>query len=95
VRSPTRAAANWSAEMPDRKLAPAVLRAWQPVRKDDAARAWSPAPSPLGRALSQVRPLRTSRSSRNGASGCKIAGSPKPVPSTAGVQSSMIAPLGM
>ena len=30
-----------------------------PVRNADEARAWSPAPSPLGRALSQVRPLST------------------------------------
>ena len=51
VWSPSRLAATWSAEMPERKLAPAVFRGWQPVRKADEARAWSPAAVAVGPGL--------------------------------------------
>ena len=54
--------------MPARMLAPSVLRGCRPVRNADMARAWSPPPSPCGRALSQVRPLSTMRSRWYGAS---------------------------
>jgi hypothetical protein len=42
---------------------PLVFFGCAPVRKADMARAWSPGPSPLGRALSAVRPVSTSMSS--------------------------------
>ena len=48
------------------------LAAWQPVSQAPLARAWSPGPSPLGRALSQAKPLNTSTSFLKSANGSKV-----------------------
>ena len=48
----------------------------------------------VGPGLVQVRPLRTSRSFLNGASGCSVGGSVVSAPSAVGVQSAMWMPLG-
>ncbi len=75
VWSPSCWAATWSAERPAWKFGPGGLPRLAPVRNAPLARAWSPAPSPLGRALSQVRPLKTSMSLRCAASGSRHGGS--------------------
>ena len=78
-------AASWSADDPAWKFAPAVFFTW-PVRNDPLARAWSPAPSPLGRALSHVSPPKTIMSLRYSAIGSRQAGSSKFAPSFFGIQ---------
>ena len=75
--------------------APWVLRAWQAVRNVAEARAWSPAPSPFGRALSCAKPLNTVTWSRTGANGWRVRGNSKDEPVCSGVQSFIIAPFGM
>ena len=72
VWRPRRSAATWSTETPTRMSAPSVFRAWQAVRNVAEERAWSPAPSPLGRALSCASPLSTSRSSWCGFNGSRM-----------------------
>ena len=59
-----------------------------------AERAWSPGPSPWGRALSCVSPLITSSESRHGASGSSVGPSSSASPSPRGRQSGMCTPLG-
>src|SRR5207248_355788 len=75
VDFPAFSAAIWSTETPTLMSAPLVLRAWQPVRNVADARAWSPGPSPCGRALSCARPLMTWKSLLSGSSGWRMYGS--------------------
>ena len=59
------------------------------------ARAWSPAPSPLARALSSVRPVMTFRCSTCGCRAASVLGSsPVSLPTVAGVQSGTWTPFG-
>ena len=58
------------------------------------ARAWSPPPSPLALAFLCASPLSTLHWPRRSASGSRIQGTLKSVPSDVGVQSGMCMPLG-
>ena len=95
VASPSSLAATWSTEIPSRMSAPEVFFGWIPVRKLDAARAWSPAPSPKARPLLCVSPDRTKMSFRWASKGFKIRVNSKLGPSEAGVHASWITPFGM
>ena len=83
-RWPICMAATWSIETPARMLAPSVLSGCVPVRKQASERAWSPPSSPIGDAFCCARPLRTSRSSRNGSSGRSVGGRREPGPGLGG-----------
>ena len=70
----------WSAETPFWMSAPAVFFGWTPVRKQAAARAWSPGPSPSSLALWWARPLSTRMSWRKGSSGLRMRVNAKALP---------------
>jgi hypothetical protein len=80
--------------MPFFRSAPSVLRGWAPVRKQAAARAWSPGPSPFASAFSCFRPEITSSRSRTAASGSSVGPSSNPSPSVFGVHDSIHFPFG-
>ena len=61
-------------------VGPSVLSGWAPVRKLASDRAWSPPPSPWASPPSWARPVRTSRSSLNAASGSRIRAARSPAP---------------
>src|SRR5262245_41034549 len=94
VCSPTWLAIHWSADWPARMSAPLVLRGWRPVRNAAWARAWSPGPSPLARALSSVRPVKTFKSPMKGFNGSRMYGNSVNAASDFGVQSFMWIPFG-
>ena len=95
VWSPSRWAATWSAEMPARMLAPAVLRglgAGEERRQGAGVVAGAVAVGPglvAGQAAQDDHVVPGSA-----ASGSRIGGSSKSAPSVAGVQSAMLTPLG-
>ena len=95
VSWPIFAAAIWSIEVPPRMSGPSVFLGCTPVRNAEAARTWSPVPSPgSGNIGSLWSPLTTVTWSWNGARGARVCGRMKSRPSAAGVHSSMMTPLG-